>query len=234
MHTTRLSILLAGSLLIGVSMAPVTAALPAAAPAGELKIGTVDLQKIFQGYWKTRVADAELKDEASKFDKTRKAMVEDYQKAREDYQKLLDSANDQAVSTEERDKRKKSAENKLREIQSIEQQVGQFDRSTRTALADKQSTRRDKIVVELKGVIAAKARAEGYTMVIDVSAESINYTSIILYNDGKSDLTEQLLKQLNETAPPGVLDADNGKKPANGNGKKEDKKDEKKDEKKEP
>ena len=73
------------------------------------KIGLIDLKRAFEDYWKTKQADTNLKDRAADFEKSRKSMVEDYQKANEDYRQLIEKANDQAVSSEERDNRKKLA-----------------------------------------------------------------------------------------------------------------------------
>src|SRR5689334_5290644 len=82
----------------------------APAAQAQAKIATVDLRKIFEGYYKTKQADAQLRDRGTEAEKQYSSMLEDYKKANEDYKKLVESANDQAVSAEERDKRKKSAE----------------------------------------------------------------------------------------------------------------------------
>src|SRR5689334_10256710 len=91
-----------------------------AAFAAEAKIGTIDLRKVFDNYWRTKQADANLKDQASDLEKERKAMFDQYEKSRENYRKLLDSANDPAVSADEREKRKKSAENELMSLRTQE------------------------------------------------------------------------------------------------------------------
>ncbi len=168
-------------------------------------IAVVDLKKVFDGYWKTKQADLVLKQEAGELDKRRKDMVTDGQKAQDEYKKLLESTTDSAVSVEERDKRKKSAEGKLRELQIIEESIGQFDRSARAQLGEKQRNMRDKIVVEIREVLNKKARAAGYAAVLDSAAESAVGTPIVLFNAGLADLTEEIIAQLNSTAPAGAL-----------------------------
>jgi outer membrane protein len=179
-------------------------ALPFAAPAAD-RIAVVDLKKVFDGYWKTKQADLNLKEKAGELDKKRKDMVADYQKANEEYKKLVESVSDAVISTEERDKRKKSAETKLREIQEIEQSIGQFDRSARTQLGEQQRNMRDKIVVEIREVVNKKARTASYGAVLDSAAESAVGTPIVLFNANLPDLTEEILTQLNATAPAGAL-----------------------------
>src|SRR4026207_1704592 len=92
------------------------AAFACAASAQQGKAGIIDLRKVFDDYHKTRTADARLKDQAADLDKERKAMMDPYQQPTDDYKAALDGANDQAVSVDEREKRKKTAESKLLEI----------------------------------------------------------------------------------------------------------------------
>ncbi|MFA6543126.1 MAG: OmpH family outer membrane protein [Limisphaerales bacterium] len=176
----------------------------AAAPAAGT-IAVVDLKKVFDGYWKTKQADLNLKEKAGELDKKRKDMVADYQKANDEYKKLIEGASDSAVSVEERDRRKKSAEVKLRELQEIESSIGQFDRSARTQLGEQQRNMRDKIVAEIREVVNKKARTVGYAAVIDSSAESAVGTPIVLFNLSLPEFTEEIISQLNATAPAGAL-----------------------------
>ena len=189
---------------LSVLLLTATLTLPLAAPAAD-RIAVVDLKKVFDGYWKTKQADLNLKEKAGELDKKRKDMVADYQKANEEYKKLVESVSDSAISLEEREKRKKSAETKLREIQEIEQSIGQFDRSARTQLGEQQRNMRDKIVVEIREVVNKKARTANYGAVLDSAAESAVGTPIVLFNANLPDLTEEILTQLNATAPAGAL-----------------------------
>ena len=53
------------------------------------RIATVDLRKIFDNYWKTKQADAALKDRGADLEKDHKTMLDDWKKAKDDYQTLL-------------------------------------------------------------------------------------------------------------------------------------------------
>lgn len=190
------------ALLLALVVGSQSADRPASAPGA---IAVVDLKKVFDGYWKTKQADLNLKEKAGELDKKRKEMIADIQKAEGEYKKLVESASDSAVSVEERDKRKKSAENKLRELQEIEQSINTFDRSARTQIGEQQRNMRDKIVVEIRDLVNKKAKAAGYSAVLDSAAESAVGTPILLFNGGLPDLTEDIIAQLNATAPAGAL-----------------------------
>jgi outer membrane protein len=147
-------------------------------PAGEVKIGLIDLKKVFDDYYKTKLADASIKDEAAGLDKDRKAMTDEYQKAVEDYKKSVEEANNQAISLEEREKRKKEAEGRLIKVNDLEQSIKQFDRTARGNLEEKQRLARDKILTEIRTVVNEKAKVAGYTLVFDSAAEALSRTRL--------------------------------------------------------
>jgi outer membrane protein len=167
----------------------------------QTRIATVDLRKLFDGYWKTKQADAALKDRAADLDKEFKGLGEDYKKSGEEYQKLLASANDQAVTAEERDKRKKLAEAKLKEIKEKQETMGQFERQSRTTLDEQRRRMRETILGEIRTQINAKAKTAGYALVVDSAAETVNNTPVFLFNNGENDMTETVLSQINAGAP---------------------------------
>jgi outer membrane protein len=187
--------------------------LMAAQPAqAQQRLAAIDLRKTFDNYWKTKQADSGLKDRAADLDKTRKTMVDDFQKAQEDYKKLLDSTNDQAVSATERDKRKGDAEKKLLELREMQTQIEQFDRQSRSTLAETQRRLRDNILKEIRDKVAAKAKAKGFTAVIDVAAETRNETPVVLFHNGENDITDEIVAELNAGAPVPTAPAATDKK----------------------
>lgn len=179
----------------------------------DYRIATVDLGRVFTNYWKTKQAQVALDEKASDFDKTEKEKVTTFTKAKEDYQKLLDSMNDPAVSTQEREKRKKAADDMLKDLKDQDQSLAEFDRYKQTTLREQLQRTRDNIVADIRVAVTAKAKADGYTLVIDTAAQTINQTPVILYavpND--SDITDAIIKQINMGAPVDIPKTDD--KPA--------------------
>lgn len=168
---------------------------------GQVKIATIDMTKTFDSYWRTKQADAALKEQAAEMDKELRGFVDERTKAVEEYQKMLASANDPALSAEERDKRKAEADKKLQDLRELEQTIQQYDRQARVTLEEKKSRLRANLVNEIRAVIEAKAKSAGYALVIDSSAIGANNVPVVLYRTAENDLTEEVIKQLNATAP---------------------------------
>lgn len=173
----------------------------AGSAAAQGRIATVDLRKVFDNYWKTKQADASLKDNASEKEKQHKEMMDTWKKTKDDYQKLLADANDQAVSQDEREKRKKSAEEKLKDLKEMEESILQFERGAKTGIEEQKRRMRDNIVTEIRAAVNARAKSAGYSLVIDSASESVNATPVILFTNGENDLTDEILKQINAGAP---------------------------------
>jgi Skp family chaperone for outer membrane proteins len=146
----------------------------------QTKIGTVDLRKLFDGYWKTKQAQAALTDRILK---------------------LLEQANDQALSADQRDKRKLAAADKLKQLQDSKAAIDQFERQAQVTLSEQLQRMRENILGEIKVAVSAKAKASGCSLVIDVAAETANATAAVVYSSGENDLTDEVLKQLNAGAP---------------------------------
>jgi Skp family chaperone for outer membrane proteins len=177
-----------------------------AAPAADQKIGTVDLGKVFDKYYKTIQSTAALKLEAADIEKERAQMVDTAKKHEEDWRALIDKANDQAVSEDSREQSKKAAAEKYTEMEGDKQSITEYERVASTRMREKQHQRVEEILNEIRGVLNAEAKAAGYNMVLDYSGISGNSAPIVIYTDGQNDMTEGLIKELNAAAPPGSLD----------------------------
>jgi len=190
------------------------------------KIGIIDVQRVWDKYYKIKLAQAQVDDQTAEFEKRKRGMLDDYQKANREYKKLIESAQDQAVSVEERDRRKGAAEKKLLEIKEIEQDANLYQQTINEQLKMQARRMTETILRDIRELVEAKAKAGGYTLVIDVAAKSAVGTPIVLYTNGQNDMTQEVLSQLNSTAPVGLVKPDEGKDQT------EDKKDEKKGDKK--
>jgi Skp family chaperone for outer membrane proteins len=181
--------------------------------AAELKVGLVDLKKVFDGYYKTKLAQAALDEERTALLKDGKALEEDYGKAVDDYKKTIDEANNQAISSDEREKRKKEAESKMLRVNDLRQTIQQFERTASTNMGEKQRLTMSKILGEIKEAITAKSKSGGFTLVLDTSGADPMRLPTVLYSSGENDLTDAVLGALNANAPSDLPKTEPAKEP---------------------
>lgn len=167
----------------------------------QARIATVNLVEVFDSYWKTKQAKAALKDSRDETRKEIETMQDAHKKLILDYQKSLADANDQAVSSAEREKRKKGLESKLKELRDSEDTLKQFAGSREADLKVKTERLMEDVIKDIRSVVATKAKSGGYAYVFDSSAKSAASTEVLLYSSGESDLTKAVISDLNITAP---------------------------------
>lgn len=172
---------------------------------GQTKIASVDMPKIFNGYWKTKQSQVLLESRKVELRKEIKDMADGLEKASADYKRLLDQANDQAISTDERDKRKQAATDSAKDLNSRKVAIEQFQRQAEAQLADQSQRMSGNLLGEIKKAINDKAKAGNYGLVVN-SANSPSNEAIV-YVSGDNDLTSAVLAQLNAGAPIDVTPA---------------------------
>jgi len=165
----------------------------------QTKIATVDMDKLFKGYWKTKQAEVVLNKRVADLQKEVRDMANDLTAAQSNYDQLLEQANDQALSADERSKRNQAAADKLREISNSKAAIEQFNRQAQSQVLDQRQRMTANLVSEIQKAVGDKAKAGGYTLVVNSMA-----SETVIYADGDNDLTAAVLKQLNVGAPVDV------------------------------
>ena len=186
-------LLLCGALLLGS---------PTRAQAqSQARIATIDIARIYTGYWKTKESISALKERGDELQKELDKLKDEFKKVEDDYKKLLADANDSALSSEEREKRKKSAESKYKDMKAKDDEMRSFVTVNQQRRAEDEKRIFKGILDDIKSAAASKAKAAGYSMVVNKVAEAAQGVPVFLYSSDDNDITEAVLTQLNATAP---------------------------------
>jgi len=169
--------------------------------AADFKIATVDLRKVFDNYYKTVQANIISSNSLLEVRKQLNDMYAARNKRGSEYQTAIGNANDQAISADERAKFKKTADDIALDLQIQEETITNFVYRTETKRRDDMVQHVHDLTTEILDVMKAMAKKQGYTMVLDRTAETVTGNPLVLYTSGENDLTDALLKELNSTAP---------------------------------
>lgn len=161
------------------------------------KIAIIDMNKVFESFYKTKAAKATLKDYIADLDKEGKALVDEFDKANGEYKKAMEESNNMGITAKEREKAKTVAEGKFKEVQEKQNTVELFNRRAKSQVDDQKRRMFEKIMEEIKTVVNSQAKSGSYTLVLDSTAETVGGNPIVLYNNGENDLTVPVITQLN-------------------------------------
>ena len=171
------------------------------ARAAETHIVFVNMDRIFNEFYKTRLADTQLKEQGSQVMDERKKLQSDFEKLQGAFNKLRDDAQNTALTEEVRAQRRTAAEEKLVEVRDFEGKVRRFDETRRKQMEDQSRRMRKRIVDEIRDTIQTYARNQMYSAVLDVSGQTLNGIETVLYTEPRMDITGEIIDVLNRGRP---------------------------------
>ena len=164
--------------------------------SAQTKVATVDMKKLFNGYYKTKLSQTSLENRKSELRKEIKDMADGLDQKQAEYKQLLDKANDQTLSTDEREKNRLASTDKAKDINDSRAAIEQFQRQAEAQLGDQSQRMSVSLVGEIQKAVADKAKAGGYSMVLNAAS-----VEVVVFANTDNDITAPVLAQLNAGAP---------------------------------
>src|SRR5438034_9855814 len=176
-----------------------TLALPIAALAqGTVKIGTVDMQKAFKEYNKTKDAEVKMKDAKTAEKNEYDDRAEAYKKALDEINNLNKQLESPALSADKKTGMAKERDDKIANIKSMEREISDFRQTRERQLQEQLMRMREGIVKEITDVVIEKVRTKSLDFVLDKSGMSINGVPVVLYAPENVDFTNEIVETLNK------------------------------------
>ena len=175
-------------------------AIQAGAQVAAQKIATINLQKVYADYWKTKKADEAIKRKALDKQKVAEGIEKDLRDLDDQIRKAQKLLQDPSLNAAERERRQKQQQKMINEARETAQALQQYSRATQTELQKEQTDTIKKLMDEVREVVSSIAKAKGYSLVIDSSAKT-GPGLVLVFNDGKDDLTLSAQAQLETTNP---------------------------------
>ena len=180
--------------------ATVAASVASAGAAAELKIATVDLDKVFTAHPKTQAAEAELKKSEEGVQEEMDQIVAEGRGLQEAVAKLREAAKNPLLTEEARLQKRDEAEEKLTELQEFELRARRTQETKLKQMREKVLKSRQAIVDELMAALNHFAEAGGYDLVLDKSGLTMNAVPLVAYSSPALDVTDKLIAYLQATA----------------------------------
>jgi outer membrane protein len=194
-----------------------TLAFPIAALAqGTMKIGTVDMQRAFKEYNKTKEAEVKINDAKNAAKKEYDDRAESYKKALDEINNLNKQLESAALSADKKGQTAKERDDKIANIKNMEREISDFRQTRERQLQEQLMRVREGIVKEITDVVMEKVKANRFDLVFDKSGMSINGVPFLLYAPENVDFTNDIIGVLNKPgrAPSSTAKANPSASPA--------------------
>jgi outer membrane protein len=167
----------------------------------QVKFGTVDMNRVFSEYYKTKdaqdkysAAEKTANDDLNGRVETLKASMKDISQLNTDIQKP-DLAKDDAEA------KKKDLQTKVAAARALDKEIADYRTSKQKGLQDQFLRMRKDIVDDIMKTVNDLVKAKGYDIVFDKSGLSAGAVPVILYSRDDLDFSQDVITTLNKNAP---------------------------------
>ena len=194
----------------------------ATASAQNIKIGTVDMKRVFESYYKTKDAESKINEKRNSAKKELEDRMDVEKKAIEEVKKLDEDLQKPELSSSAKAEKQRQRQDKANDINNMDREIREFQQTQEKQLNELSVRMRAGIVDEISKVVDGRVKSENYDLVLDKSGPSLNGVPIVLFSRESWDFTTDVVSALNKTkgtaaAPVPVSTPIPASKPKKGN-----------------
>ena len=132
-----------------------------------LKLLTVDMNKLFESYYKTDQENAKLRASEQKAQEEFERMVKEFTQVADQYKETLEQSKKPFATDDAKAKAEADAAKLLEDIQRRQNDINKFQNNTSRMLSQQEDTIRRLLVEEIIKKVAEVAKGKGSTLVMD-------------------------------------------------------------------
>jgi outer membrane protein len=168
----------------------------------QMKIGTIDMQKVFTAYYKTHDAEDKLKEAQKAYKDELDQRMDEYKKNLDVINKLNEEMNKPELSGAAKDQKAQERDAKISDTKGLEKEISDFRQQREKQIQDQLKRMRDGIVDEIMKVVNDQVKAQNYDIVFDRSGFSANnIVPVLLYSRDNYDFSDSVITKLNANRP---------------------------------
>lgn len=175
--------------------------LGAAPAAAQMKVGIVDMNKVFTSYYKTKDAETRLNDARAQAKTDLDGRLETLKSNMEQINKLEADTKKPELTADKREAAVKERDEKINEVRNLDREIGEFRQTRERQLQEQFMRMRGDIVQDIMKVVDSKVKADGYDLVLDSSGLGISQVKVVLYSAPSMDFSDSIISTLNASAP---------------------------------
>lgn len=165
---------------------------------GALKVGTVDMNRAFKEYNKTKDAEAKINDAKNSAKKEYDERAESYKKALDEINKLNQQLEAPALSADAKTAKAKERDEKITSIKNMEREINEFRQTRERQLQEQALRMREGIVKEITDIVMERVKSQNLDLVFDKSGMSLNGVPLVLYSRDNTEFTNEVIAALNK------------------------------------
>ena len=169
--------------------------------AAQMKVGIVDMNKVFTSYHKTKDAETRLNDARAQAKTDLDSRLETLKGDMEAINKLEADTKKPELTADKREAAIKQRDEKINQVRNLDREIGEFRQTRERQLQEQFMRMRGDIVQDIMKVVDTKVKADGYDLVLDSSGLGVSQVKVVLYAAPSMDFSDSIITELNKNAP---------------------------------
>jgi outer membrane protein len=175
-------------------------AFPVAGFAQGVKVGTVDMNRAFKEYSKTKDAEKKINDARDAAKKEFDDRAEAYKKSLDEINKLNQQLDAPALSADAKTAKARERDEKIAAIKNMEREITEFRQTRERQLQEQMKRMMEGLVKEITDIVMERVKTNNMDFVFDKSGASMSGVPILLYSKDSADFTNDVIAALNKGA----------------------------------
>jgi len=167
----------------------------------QVKFGTVDMNRVFSEYYKTKNAQTKYAEAEKAANDDLNGRVDTLKKSMQEISAINSDLEKTDLTKEARDAKLKEQQAKVASARSMDREIADFRSAKQKTLQDQFLRMRKDIVDDIMKSVNDLVKAKGYDIVFDKSGLSAGAVPVVLFSRDDLDFSQDVISALNKNAP---------------------------------
>jgi len=167
----------------------------------QVKFGTVDMNRVFSEYYKTKNAQTKYAEAEKAANDDLNGRVDTLKKSMQEISAINSDLEKTDLTKEARDAKLKEQQAKVASARSMDREIADFRSAKQKTLQDQFLRMRKDIVDDIMKSVNDLVKAKGYDIVFDKSGLSAGAVPVVLFSRDDLDFSQDVITALNKNAP---------------------------------
>ena len=169
--------------------------------AQSLKVGVVDMARLFDAHYKTAEKNLVFQDEQERVKAEIQRLNDEGLALQEEAQGMAEQLNNPVLSDDAKAEIQGQARTKVEEMQRKQQEMNTLVTNSSESLKQRIMNFRTLLMDEISKVATDVAKRQGITMLFDKSGPSLLGMPAVLFADDSLEITDEVLAEINKNKP---------------------------------
>ena len=161
------------------------------------KVAYVNMETVFNGYYKTVSENIRFEEERQNFFTGREVLQSEFDSTRKEFLDAVNKARNDLLGEDTQREAAQKAEALRARLEQKQEEIARYQQQARSEISERQQKTTTRLLQELQTQLEKYAAEMGYEMVYEVSGRTLNQVPVLLVYPKDKEITEAMVKLVN-------------------------------------